>query len=69
MDALTQEFMNLPETAKVSLVREAKRKASEGICFLCKWITEKIRLEEFPRPSRIVHLMLCCHGKMLSDSK
>ena len=69
MEALAQEFMSLPEPAKVSLVREAKRKASQGLCFLCKWITEKIRLEEFPRQSRIVHLMLCCHGEMLSDSK
>jgi len=69
MDALAMKFMALPETERLALVGEAKRKASKGICFLCKWITEKIRLEEFPRPSRIAHLMLCCHGESLSDSK
>jgi len=69
MDALAQEFMALPEEKRFALVHEAKRKAEAGICFLCKWITEKIRMEEFPRPSRIVHLMLCCHGESLSDNK
>jgi len=69
MDALAQEFMALPEEKRFALVREAKRKASQGLCFLCKWITEKIRLEEFPRPARIAHLMLCCSSSSLPDNK
>ncbi len=69
MDNLAQEFLSLSEQDRFALVREAKRKASEGICFLCKWISGKTRMEEFPRPARIVHLMLCCADVSLSDNK
>lgn len=69
MDPLARKFLDLPAPGPVVLLREAKRKAEQGICFLCSWITGKKRFEDFPRESRMVHLMLCCHGESLSDSK
>lgn len=60
--SLVKEFLALPADQRAKLVSHAKQKATKGICFLCGWIVDKKRFEEFPREGRMAHLMLCCSG-------
>ena len=59
---LVKEFLKLSEENRAKLISVARQKASLGICFLCAWIVEQKRFEEFPRDSRIQHLIICCSG-------
>lgn len=63
MSAYTLQDFHLLSKGEQSLIAErAQRNAAGGLCFLCKWIIKKIRYEDFPKPSRIIHLLLCCYG-------
>ena len=59
-EALVQEFLSMTPDEQAIRVTRAKEKHKRGICFLCSWIIQKIRLEDFPREGRMKHLVLCC---------
>lgn len=60
--ALADAFDALPRYRQEELCNHAAEAASRGACFLCKWIRDKVRYEDFPKPARKAHLMLCCDG-------
>lgn len=60
MDPLVRAFLDLSGDDQRALVAEAKRRSDRGVCFLCRWVVEKMRIEDFPREGRMKHLMLCC---------